>query len=397
MSAILPLVSSMDHHQVLPQFVIIGTPGDRRVELFQQALSACGLQSARLVSYLDLLAGNLSFVDMLTPATIVRIESPGKSQQVERALLALGAELADPDDEDYEPMSRRMLDALPFEKGQLLPSRQWYLGYRHLLKGLMPSLNAVRLMNRPEDILLMFDKQACHRFLSQHQIAVPSALDPIQSYDQMMSELSTRRWSRVFIKPAHGSSASGVIAYRFQGARHQAITTIEMVPDGLGWRFYNTRNIRTYTNPAEIAILVNMLCRQRVHVEQWIPKASVADKVFDCRIVVIAGQACHIVMRMSKSPMTNLHLLNQRGDVDALQEMIGADNWQAALHTCEQAASLFHDNLYAGVDLLFAAHNYQRHAILEMNAFGDLLPGVLHQSEDTYSAEIAALLKGAAK
>jgi hypothetical protein len=387
----------MDHHQAQPQFVIIGTPGDRRIRLFQQALAAYSLQPARLVSYLDLLAGKILDADMLTPATIVRIESPGKSQPVERALLALGAELADPDDDNYQPMSRHMLDALPFEKGQLLPSRQWYLGYRHLLKGLMPALQAVRLMNRPEDILLMFDKRACHQLLSQHQIAVPAALDPVNSYDEMMSELSARRWSRVFIKPAHGSSASGVIAYRFQGARHQAITTIEMVPDGPGWRFYNTRNIHTYTNPAEIAMLINMFCRQRIHVERWIPKASLGDKVFDCRVVVVAGQARHVVARMSKSPMTNLHLLNQRGDVEALQEMIGADNWQAALHTCEQAASLLRDNLYAGVDLLFAAHNYRRHAILEMNAFGDLLPGVLHRAEDTYSAEIAALLKGSTK
>jgi hypothetical protein len=69
----------------MPQCVVIGTPGDRRIELFQQALAASGFQPARLVSYLDLLAGEPFDADMLTPATIVRIESPGNSSNLDSA------------------------------------------------------------------------------------------------------------------------------------------------------------------------------------------------------------------------------------------------------------------------------------------------------------------------
>ncbi len=82
-------------------FLIIGSPGDRRVELFQSALTSLELPPARFVSYLDLLAGRVSLADMVTPASIVRIESPGMNQEVERALLTLGAEVPDPEGDQY--------------------------------------------------------------------------------------------------------------------------------------------------------------------------------------------------------------------------------------------------------------------------------------------------------
>ena len=40
------------------------------------------------------------------------------------------------------------------------------------------------------------------------------------------------------------------------------------------------------------AELVNAVCKQRVHVERWLPKASFGGRVFDLRVVVIAGVAC---------------------------------------------------------------------------------------------------------
>ena len=69
------------------------------------------------------------------------------------------------------------------------------------------------------------------------------------------------------------------------------------------------------------------------------------------------------------------------------------DGWEAARRTCEQAAAVFPGSLHVGVDLLVAP-GYRRHAVLEGNAFGDLLPGVLSEGMDTYEAEIRAVTKG---
>ena len=250
-------------------------------------------------------------------------------------------------------------------------------------------------MNRPDDIQVMFDKRACHAHLQQRGIVVPASLPPIapvDGYQAVIAHMRRMDWHSVFVKLAHGSSASGVVAYRVSGARHQAITTVQMVESGGTLRLYNSRRMQTYDDPRTIATLIDALCRNRVHVEQWIPKAGIAGKTFDLRVVVIAGRVQHTVVRMSRSPITNLHLLNERGDLNAAITQIGEKQWEAARHTCERAAQSF-ASLYSGIDLLFTP-NYRRHAILEMNAFGDLLPGVLHNGIDTYTAQIMAVSEG---
>lgn len=88
--------------------------------------------------------------------------------------------------------------------------------------------------------------------------------------------------------------------------------------------------------------------------------------------------------------MTNLHLLNERGDVGPVRRRMGEAAWSAALRTCERAAGRFPASLYAGVDLLVRS-DWRPHAVLEMNAFGDLLPGVMDGGADTYTAEIQAV------
>lgn len=381
-----PSVSSHD-----ARFLAIGTPGDRRITLFQEALARLDLPAAQLVSYQELIAGEVRVTDLLTHETIVRIDSPGKSIETERLLLTLGASEPDPEGEEYERLSPSALAALPYEKGRLLPSRQWYLGFSALMRRLAYDIPASQVMNRPADILLMFDKRRCHALLAQRGINVPAALPPVHSYDELMAFLQERNWSRIFLKLAHGSSASGTLAYRFSNNRHQAFTTVEVSSDAGGMRLYNTRRIRRLESRQEIAQVVNALCRHRVHVEQWLPKATYNGQAFDLRMVVIDGQIMHTVARLSHSPMTNLHLLNQRGNLAAILERIGPERWQAAQRSCEEAAHLL-DSLYMGIDLLFSS-NYRRHAILEMNAFGDLLPALLHEGQDTYTAEIRAALK----
>src|SRR5258708_17570800 len=174
---------------------------------------------------------------------------------------------------------------------------------------------------------------------------------------------------RVFIKLAHGSSASGVVAYRINDNRHQALTTVEMVSNNHELRLYNSRRIRTLKEPAEIRTLITALCRQRVHVEYWLPKAGHQGRVFDLRVVMIAGAVRHVVVRLSQTPMTNLHLLNARGDVDELLDKLCRTSWQV---TCQRAAAQI-GSLYAGLDVLFTP-DFGHHAVLEVNAFGDLLP-----------------------
>src|SRR5712691_3302882 len=82
----------------MPDFVIIGNPpgpGNPRVAHFQAALSALGLSPASLITYADLLAGKVNLEQVRKPNSLVRIESPGREFEVERTLLAVGAEHED--------------------------------------------------------------------------------------------------------------------------------------------------------------------------------------------------------------------------------------------------------------------------------------------------------------
>src|SRR5262249_26769433 len=129
------------------------------------------------------------------------------------------------------------------------------------------------------------------------------------------------------------------------------------------------------------------LCRHRGHVEQWLPKAGLDNRTFDLRVVGIAGRACLTVVRLSRSPMTNLHLLNERVDEGAVRGRGGRSAWDAARRNCELAMECFPESLYAGIGLMFSP-DHRRQAVIEVNAFGDLLPGVFWQGLETYAAEL---------
>ena len=57
---------------------------------------------------------------------------------------------------------------------------------------------------------------------------------------------------------------------------------------------------------------------------------------------------------------------------------------------CRRAAAVFGGCHHVGVDLAFTA-GFRRHAVLEANAFGDFLPGLLCDGLDTHAVELAAL------
>src|SRR5688572_21812522 len=217
------------------RFVVVGNPGSRRVELFAAAATAAGLPPPIVAAWTDLLAGRSSLYDVVRAGDVVRLESPGRDFEVERAILAAGAEESDPDDPTdgtYDRAGRDAIDSLSFEKGRILWPRQWYLGFRAALRRVDAQLAESpvhRLVNDATDVEVMFDKRRCHERLASAGVAVPPALKPVGSFDELTSGMRDAGWRRVFVKLAHGSSGSGVVAYETNGLRHRAVTTVEMV------------------------------------------------------------------------------------------------------------------------------------------------------------------------
>ncbi|KHD06401.2 hypothetical protein PN36_24690 [Candidatus Thiomargarita nelsonii] len=380
MNATSRLLNKREKNKIVSRYVVIGNPDNRRVRLFQAALHRLGLPPATVVPYLDLLSARQHLINIIQSGDIIRIESPGEDFAVERQFIALGA--------------KRAVE-LEYEQGRLYNPRQWYQGFSSFLRTMQRTFENLRqagtdfrVMNPPLNILTMFDKRHCHQMCQENNLPVPRSFSGIESYEQLREEMIERGQRRVFVKLAYGSSASGVVAYEMdgRGIREQAHTSVELFDREGQAILYNSLKIRRYQKREDIKTIIDWLCREGAHVEHWLPKAQYKGHAYDLRIVVMAGRARHRVVRMSKTPMTNLHLGNARGRVSDLN--LSETEWQAIEKTAQRGAALFSESLYVGLDIMLQLRSHTP-VILEFNAFGDLLPGISDAGMDTYQLSVS--------
>ncbi|WP_240134473.1 STM4014 family protein [Streptomyces sp. MUM 178J] len=351
-----------------PRFAVVGNPENRRVVMFTRAVADAGLPAPRITAWTDVLRdGGAAFA----ADEVVRLDSPGENAAVDRALR--GAD-----------------DPTRVEGGA-----RWYARFTAAVRTLTGGIR----LDDPDELAVLFDKRLCHRALDEAGVPVPASPTtgggvPVRGWDDVRSLMDAHGMPRVFLKPAHGSSASGVVAVETAGpGRVRAATSVERDADG---RLFNSLRIQRSTSETELAALVDALAPDGLHIERWWPKASLGgSRSADLRVVVVAGRATHAVVRTSRSPMTNLHLGGRRGDLTAAVTAAG-DRWSIALEICERAAACFPGTLCVGVDLLPAV-GWRRFAVGEVNAFGDLLPGITGlpgsgaEGLDAYAAQVAAV------
>ena len=369
-------------------FFIVSDPDDRRFAVFQEARKKTGLCPAICLNYvvIDGWAAELA----KTGRGIVRVESPGRGFPVYRKMLSLGAR--DAAEECGAHIGPDAVADLVERKGEVLYPRQWYLGFCRALKQIkeVAEQGDFSFTSDPDDIAVMFDKRACHSRLSKAGIRVPPALGPVESFDEIMDGMERVRWSRVFVKPAHGSSASGVVALEKSRERIQAATSAEIVVADGRTGIFNSRRMCRYRNIDRVRLLIDELCRHKAHVERWVPKAGVDGKTCDLRILAVNGEPRHMVLRKSKSPITNLHLLNERDSADRLREKMSRSSWNFLLETCRRTARVFPKTMAMGLDIAVAA-DLRNHYVIEVNAFGDLLNGVRWQGMTPYELELSEM------
>ncbi|MFF6773133.1 STM4014 family protein [Streptomyces sp. NPDC012637] len=360
------------------RLAVVGNAGSRRVLLFLEAVRAAGLPEARVVPWIDVLRGSAEFRSGET----VRVDTPGEDPEVDRLLR--GAD----------------------DPTRVEGSRRWYERFTGALPGLAARVAdaGAALVDQPAETAVLFDKRLTHARLRAAGVPVPGSptsgagAPPVRGWADVRALMAGAGLRRVFVKLAHGSSASGVLAVETAGGgRVQATTSVERDPDG---RLFNSLHVRRYRTEAEVGALVDALAPDGLHVERWVPKAALDGRAADLRVVVIDGRATHAVVRTSRSPMTNLHLGGARGDLEAVRAATGAAGGSLAdaLAVCERAAAAFPGTRCVGVDLL-PSGGWRRFSVGEVNAFGDLLPGLTGlpgsgaEGRDTYAAQVAALVR----
>lgn len=368
------------------RFALIANPGSERALGFMAACASRGLPEPVLLEWWELLSGSWDLQTCFAGVDALRIETPAGDPGVERLLLAQGAEAAGRET-GYPSLRVEECFDLPDDDGELRYQRQWYLGLRRALEtlGSICDHNGPPVMNHPAGIFRMFDKEVARNVLSAAGVSVVVTAGICRDFEDLVGKMERSFWDRVFLKPCHGSSASGVMAIsRGPRGRWQAVTSAKLE----GSRIRNAKTPLRLTDLAEIRRTVDAVCRQRALVERWFPKMSIGGRACDFRILVIAGRARHVAVRTSSTPITNLHLRNRRGDLQEVIDKIGTAAWAEALATAEAAAACFPDCHYCGVDLMIGARGY-RSIVGELNAFGDHLHRELWEDMNPWEAELA--------
>lgn len=373
-----------DDNRSPPRIVVVGVPNARRVRAFLDAAHHLGLTQVEVLPYPDAIAGRC---DTPPPGSLVRIESPSECSATARAILKAG--IAPLEAVGGLPLSECEIDRLACDRGEMLALRQWFLGFRDVLLRWQERWEpaAIAWMSHPAAIVTAFDKCACLDLWSRAELPVPRRFTGIASYAQLRSEVQEGH-ARVFVKPRYGYSAIGAVAVEWRGPLVRALTTVEAAWSDSGQRLFVSKRCQVLTGEIAVARLIDTLAVEEIVVEEWLPKARWNGTPFDLRIVTVAGRARHVVGRANASPFTNLNLDARRMPREAVEHRLGA-SWPELNSLAEQAAAQIPDACALGLDILVRP-NRRSFALLEANAFGDYLPGLLHDGESTYEAQLRA-------
>jgi hypothetical protein len=353
-----------------PRYLLIANPGTKRCETYRRELPTFWADrgvtpEVEVVPWSDVAPrdGDLDDLPAFDRPAVVRLESPGKDERVLRLLLEAGAR-----DDPAEPPCD--FCSLEIPKGLLLRPGLWYRGFRRVLGGLARAFAArphLAPTACPLAVAEMFDKTATAAKLHAAGVPVPNWLEDSRN---VFAELADggRGWPTIYLKLNTGSSATGIIALRSEGGRFHGTTTLAEI----GGRFFNSRRLLHVAGLA-LERAADFLLREGAFAQQGIPMAQIDGQNFDVRVVCVYGRPAASIFRLNSGPMTNLQLGGRRGTFGPCRAAIPTRDWLDALDHCAEAAGCF-DSAIAGVDLVFE-RGFNRHFVLEVNAFGDFFPG----------------------
>ena len=347
-------------------FLTIGNPAGRRVQYWANALNKNNHKHTML-SYDQILLGDLPKINI---PTTVRITSPGEDPDLWHTLIKLGG-------------CTKQLSIL---EGEIYPNPYWYKGWQLLLKKIdafVANNPNSRFLNTSEGILLSFHKLKCQYYLQTKGISCPKIIvDKVIDYNGVVTILKEKKIQQVFIKPYHGSSASGVMALKV-GGKNQVLYTSVLLKNG---KLYNSLKMQQYRDKKQIERIINAMVPAGLMVEEWIPKKKYSGKSVDFRFLVINGEVTLSVPRMSNHYITNLHLGNEKGNSEEVINDWGAEIIEEASKLASKAVSEINGLFYAGVDVAISKNG--KPYILEVNAFGDLLLGITNNGKNAYELEL---------
>ena len=196
--------------------------------------------------------------------------------------------------------------------------------------------------------------------------------------------MAEQRESQIFLKPVWGSGAAGVCALRFHpekgtGALYTCAASAE--DSFRGQSLINTKKLRVLRDRKEIAAFLDQLLSMDCLAERWYPKASFQGYSYDLRAVWQFGQLDFLLARLSKGPLTNLHLNNH--PLPARELGLPLSVREELEELCRQTSLVFPGLMSFGADILLERGSL-RPRIIEINGQGDLLYQDIYQENRIY-------------
>ncbi len=252
----------------------------------------------------------------------------------------------------------------------------------------------IGFLNQPAAIAKLLDKYVCKEELLKAGLPVTEPLYLLEggrqacNADVLFEWMRQRRVFQIFLKPVYGSGAAGVSAFRWQPLSGRMVLytcAVEHPHSGL----VNTKRLRRFAEPKTVARMLDRILGLGCILERWHAKAEYQGMPYDLRAVVQDGYVDFMLARLSKGPITNLHLNNHPLDIKELN--LPADVLENITNICIKAAGCFSGLQSVGIDLLLEKGS-QKPLVVEMNAQGDLIYQDIFQENRIYRHQ-AAMMK----
>ena len=258
--------------------------------------------------------------------------------------------------------------------------------YKKKLDKLAKAADACKIeyFNHPSAIAELLDKRVCKKKLKQNGLPVTESLEAAEeeapnrlSVETLLEMMERCGIHQVFIKPVNGSGAAGVSAFRWQPRTgRMMLYTCSLEQEGIG--LVNTKRLRRFSKPGETVSLLNRLLSLDCIVERWYAKEEYEGYSYDLRAVVQENEVDFLLARLSKGPITNLHLNNHPMEAGMLG--LPALVLDSVGEICRKAMGCFTGLRSAGIDILLEKGSLKPR-IIEMNAQGDLIyQDIYHQN-----------------
>ncbi|MEY8337765.1 STM4014 family protein [Lachnospiraceae bacterium 62-35] len=222
-----------------------------------------------------------------------------------------------------------------------------------------------------------------------HQVQMASQASP-QNAEELLSVMEKSRMLQVFIKPVTGSGAAGTAAFRWHPKTNRMALYTCALYDSASSLLVNTKRLRHFSSPDTILPLLNRILKLDCIVERWYAKAEYQGYSYDLRAVVQDGRMDFLLARLSKGPITNLHLNNHPMPADKLG--LPSQVLDSIEELCLQAMACYPSLRSGGIDILLEKESL-RPRIIEMNAQGDLIYQDIYYDNLIYCRQAEMILE----